>query len=89
MLRRPPVFPPVRNLHPGWIDIQTEEEGVILVNAAQVAYVRDIEDAPVQVDPSLSGVGGQPVSGRFLAEAPNDQPSPVRASLIAVAVKPS
>ncbi len=31
-------------LAPGWIDIQTEREGVILVNPAQVAYVRDVPD---------------------------------------------
>jgi hypothetical protein len=31
----------------GWIDVQTDD-GVILVNPAQVAYVRDIEEpAPV------------------------------------------
>jgi hypothetical protein len=41
-------LPSGETLAPGWIDIQTEEEGVILVNPAQVAYVRDIEDqAPV------------------------------------------
>lgn len=31
-------------LAPGWIDIQTEDEGVILVNPTSVAYVRDVED---------------------------------------------
>jgi hypothetical protein len=49
----------------GWTDIQTEEEGVILVNAAQVAYVRDVEDTHAHAAPSLSGVEGQPVSGRL------------------------
>lgn len=30
----------------GWVDVQTENEGVILVNPAQVAYVRDVDDMP-------------------------------------------
>jgi hypothetical protein len=30
----------------GWVDVQTEDEGVVLVNPAQVAYVRDVEDMP-------------------------------------------
>ncbi len=35
-------------LPPGWIEIETTSEGVILVNPDQVAYVRDLEDrAPV------------------------------------------
>lgn len=29
----------------GWVDVQTAD-GVILVNPAQVAYVRDVEDTP-------------------------------------------
>lgn len=57
-------LPTGEDVAPGWIDIQTEEEGVILVNASQVAYVRDVEDAAVHAAPSLSGVEGQPVSGR-------------------------
>lgn len=36
-----------RRLAEGWIDVQTDD-GVILVNPAQVAYVRDVEEpAPV------------------------------------------
>lgn len=37
-------LPSGETLAPGWIDIQTENEGVILVNPASVAYVRDVED---------------------------------------------
>jgi hypothetical protein len=33
-------------LPPGWIEVETEDEGVILVNPASVAYVRDVEDMP-------------------------------------------
>lgn len=33
-----------QRLAPGWIDIETEEEGVIFVNPAQIAYVRDVPD---------------------------------------------
>jgi hypothetical protein len=28
----------------GWVNIQTEDEGTILVNPTTVAYVRDVED---------------------------------------------
>jgi hypothetical protein len=31
-------------LAPGWVDIQAEREGAILVNPSQVAYVRDVPD---------------------------------------------
>lgn len=35
-------------LPPGWIEIETDDEGVIVVHPDQVAYVRDLEDeAPV------------------------------------------
>jgi hypothetical protein len=39
-----PIQTPSGQLAPGWIDIQTEDEGVILVNPASVAYVRDVDD---------------------------------------------
>lgn len=32
-------------LPPGWIEIQADE-GIVLVNPDQVAYVRDVEDMP-------------------------------------------
>jgi hypothetical protein len=35
-------LPTGQTLAPGWINIDTEDEGVILVNPAQVAYVRDV-----------------------------------------------
>jgi hypothetical protein len=28
----------------GWVDVETEAEGTILVNPVTVAYVRDVED---------------------------------------------
>ena len=42
-----PIRPPGsgEDLAEGWIDIQTED-GVILVNPAAVAYVRDVEHPP-------------------------------------------
>ena len=41
-------LPSGETLAPGWINIQTEDEGEILVNPAQVAYIRDVADqAPV------------------------------------------
>ena len=46
-----PAHGPIRqawtgeDLAEGWVDIQTENEGVILVNPAQVVYVRDVPDA--------------------------------------------
>lgn len=39
-------LPSGETLAPGWINIQTEDQGVILVNPASVAYVRDVEDMP-------------------------------------------
>jgi hypothetical protein len=45
-----PAFGPIRqawsgeDLAEGWVDVQTEHEGVILVNPSQVAYVRDVRD---------------------------------------------
>lgn len=36
-------LPTGQRLAPGWVDIDTEEEGVILVNPAQVAYVRNVD----------------------------------------------
>lgn len=46
-------LPTGETLAPGWIDIQTEEEGVILVNPAQVAYVRDVEDQEPVLEQTL------------------------------------
>lgn len=39
------VRTPTGVLAKGWVNLETEGEGVILVNPAQVGYVRDIEDA--------------------------------------------
>lgn len=36
-------LPSGETLAPGWVDVDTEDEGVILVNPVSVAYVRDIE----------------------------------------------
>lgn len=38
---------------PGWFPVQTEAEGVILVNPAQVAYVRDVPDQEPVLDQAL------------------------------------
>jgi hypothetical protein len=37
----------------GWVDVQTETEGVILVNPSQVAYVRDVPDQESVLDQAL------------------------------------
>jgi hypothetical protein len=37
-------LPSGQRLAAGWVDVQTEDRGVILVNPAQVAYVRDAPD---------------------------------------------
>jgi hypothetical protein len=56
-LNRPGLGKPIQTPHgelaPGWVDIETEDEGVILVNPASVAFVRDIEDQPAV--PDLAG----------------------------------
>ena len=39
-----PVRTPGGSLAPGWIGIQTDTEGTILVNPSTVAYVRDVPD---------------------------------------------
>lgn len=36
-----------------WVDIETENEGVLLVNPAQVAYVRDVPDVEPVLDQAL------------------------------------
>lgn len=43
-----PVRTPTGVLAEGWVNVQSEKEGVLLVNPAQVAYVRDLpEQEPV------------------------------------------
>lgn len=37
----------------GWVDVQTEAEGVILVNPSEVAYVRDVPDHEPVLDQAL------------------------------------
>lgn len=37
-------------LPPGWLPVQTESEGEILVNPAEVAYVRDVPDQEPVLD---------------------------------------
>lgn len=60
-----PIQTPSGQLAPGWIDIQTQDEGVILVNPASVAYVRDVEDMPQaeETPHSLSGLEPRQVHG--------------------------
>lgn len=67
-VRQGPIrLPSGENLAPGWVDVQTED-GVILVNPAAVAYVRDVEDSvprPGQSQAaSLSGLEARPVQGQ-------------------------
>lgn len=37
-------------LPPGWIEIETDDEGVIVVNPDQVAYIRDLKDQEPVMD---------------------------------------
>lgn len=46
-------LPTGETLAPGWVDVQTESEGVILVNPSQVAYVRDVPDQEPVLDHTL------------------------------------
>lgn len=46
-------LPSGETLAPGWVDVQTESEGVILVNPSQVAYVRDVSDQESVPDQAL------------------------------------
>ena len=50
-----PIRPPgsASPLAEGWVDVQTEEEGVILVNPLSVAYVRDVPDQEPVLDQAL------------------------------------
>lgn len=45
-----PVRTPGGSLADGWVNIQTENEGQILVNPAAVAYVRDVPDQEPAMD---------------------------------------
>jgi hypothetical protein len=40
-------------LSPGWMEVETEDEGVIVVNPEQVAYVRDVKDFEPILDETL------------------------------------
>jgi hypothetical protein len=40
-------------LAPGWLPVQTESEGEILVNPGEVAYVRDLPDQEPVLDQAL------------------------------------
>jgi len=46
-------LPSGETLAPGWVDVQSETEGVILVNPSQVAYVRDVPEQEPVVDHAL------------------------------------
>jgi len=46
-------LPTGETLAPGWVDVQTASEGVILVNPSQVAYVRDLPDQESVLDHAL------------------------------------
>lgn len=48
---RPPLSP--LPLAEGWVDVETEAEGVILVNPSEVAYVRDVPDHEPVLDQAL------------------------------------
>lgn len=37
----------------GWLDVETETEGMILVNPSEVAYVRDVPDQEPVLDQAL------------------------------------
>jgi hypothetical protein len=47
-----PVHTPTGELAEGWADVQTDE-GTILVNRDQVAYVRDVEDPEPVLEETL------------------------------------
>jgi hypothetical protein len=46
-------LPTGETLAPGWVDVETESEGLILVNPSQVAYVRDVPSQEPVLDQAL------------------------------------